>query len=43
MGKQRFKEWLWEQAAVEVKHYHSDNGVFTADMFQEDCEGKGQA
>ena len=33
MGKQRFEEWLWEQAAVEVKHYHSDNGVFTANMF----------
>jgi hypothetical protein len=43
LGKQKFEEWLWEQAVVEVKHYHSDNGVFTADMFLEDCNNKGQS
>ena len=22
-----FEKWLWEQAAVQAKHYHSDNSV----------------
>ena len=38
MSKVRFEEWLWEMAAAEIKHLHSDNGVFTADMFRDDCE-----
>jgi hypothetical protein len=42
LGKIKFEEWLWEQACVEVKHYHSDNGIFTADMFRGDCNKKGQ-
>lgn len=42
LGKQRFEEWLYEQAAAVVKHYHSDNGIFTADMFRTDCDKKGQ-
>jgi hypothetical protein len=43
MSKVRFEEWLWEQAAAEVSHFHSDNGVFTADLFREDCKRKGQS
>jgi len=31
------EEWLWEQACGKVKHYHSDNGVFTAKLFKEAC------
>eukprot|EP01082_Thalassiosira_pseudonana_P009463 g8665.t1 g8665 contig3:647373-650417(+) len=42
MSKVRFEEWLWEQAAAEVSHFHSDNGVF-ADLFREDCKRKGQS
>ena len=42
MSKLRFEEWLWEQAAARVKHYHSDNGVFTAEHFQEACRDGGQ-
>ena len=29
VGKSRFEQWLWEQAASEVPHYHGDNGIFT--------------
>ena len=31
MAKELFEEWLKEKAWVEIKHYHSDNGVFTAE------------
>ena len=27
-AKREFEEWLWEEARVAVKHYHSNNGVF---------------
>ena len=45
MVKVRFEEWLWDAAAVELKHLHihSDNGVFTADMFRDDCKDKKQS
>jgi hypothetical protein len=43
MSKVRFEEWLWEMAAVEITHLHSDNGIFTADMFREDCKSKHQS
>lgn len=42
MAKVRFEEWLWNQAAAEIKHLHSDNGIFTADMFVKDCRDKHQ-
>ena len=29
-------------ALVEIKHIHSDNGVFAADEFRSDCEAKNQ-
>lgn len=37
-----FEDLHWEQAAVKVKHLHSNNDVFTADIFRRDCEEKGQ-
>ena len=43
MSKVRFEEWFWEMAAAEIKHLHSDNGVFTADMFRDDCKMKHQS
>ncbi len=43
MSKVRFEEWLWKMAAAEIKHLHSDNGVFTADMFRDDCKMKHQS
>jgi transposase InsO family protein len=42
MSKIRFEERLWEMAAAEISHLHSDNGVFTANMFHEDCKSKHQ-
>ena len=41
-AKLRFEEWLWKQAAVCVKHYHSNNGVFNAEMFENVCKDDGQ-
>ena len=32
-SKLKFEEWLWEEVIVSVKHYHSNNGVFTAVLF----------
>jgi hypothetical protein len=33
MGKARFKQWLYDQCVCEVKHYHGDNGIFSAEEF----------
>lgn len=38
-----FEEWLWEQARLSVKHYHSDNGVFAAEMFKDACTVERQS
>ena len=41
-AKREFEEWLYEEARVAVKHYHSDNGVFNAETFTASCEEDGQ-
>ena len=41
-AKREFEEWLYEEARVAVKHYHSDNGVFNVETFTESCEEDGQ-
>ena len=41
-SKRKFDEWLYEEARVAVKHYHSDNEVFNAEIFTESCEADGQ-
>ena len=33
MGKSRFEQWLWDQAATKVSHYHGDNGIFNTAEF----------
>jgi transposase InsO family protein len=43
MGKARFEQWLWDQCVSEVKHYHGDNGIFSAEEYRRDCEEKGQS
>jgi hypothetical protein len=40
MGKARFEQWLYDQCVCEVKHYHGDNGIFSAEEFWRDCEEK---
>ena len=43
MGKARFEQWLWDQCVSEVKHYHGDNGIFSAEEYRRDCDEKGQS
>jgi len=43
MGKARFEQWLWDQCVSEVKHYHGDNGIFSAEEYHRDCDEKGQS
>ena len=38
----KFEECLWELCAAEIKHFHSDNEIFTADMFREDQKQNNQ-
>ncbi len=40
MGKVHFKQWFYDQCVCEVKHYHGDNGIFSAEGFRCDCEDK---
>ena len=41
-GKARFEQWLWDQCVSEVKHYHGDNGISSAEEYRRDCDEKGQ-
>eukprot|EP00956_Cyclotella_meneghiniana_P020859 scaffold37342_cov71-Cyclotella_meneghiniana.AAC.1 len=41
-AKVSFESWLWEEARVAIKHYHGDNGIFTAELFRESCTEEGQ-
>ena len=43
LAKELFEQWLRNKACVEVRHLHSDNGVFTAEEFRNDCKEKGQS
>ena len=41
-SKKKFEQWLYDLAIVEVLHYRSDNGVFTAEEFKEACAEEDQ-
>jgi hypothetical protein len=43
MCKACFEQRLWDQCVSEVKHYHGDNGIFSAEEYRPDCEEKGQS
>ncbi len=43
MGKAHFKQWLKDQCVSEVKHYHGDNGIFSAEEYRCNCDKKGQS
>jgi hypothetical protein len=43
MGKARFEQWLWDQCVSKVKHYHGDNGIFSAKEYCHNCDEKGQS
>ena len=38
MSNMEFEEWRWERCAVELKNLHSDNYVFTDEIFREECK-----
>ena len=42
VGKSSFEDWIWNLAGVLATNYHSDNGVFVADLFRSDCQQKKQ-
>ena len=37
MGKARFVQWLWDMAYADVKHYHGNNGIFSAEEYRQEC------
>ena len=43
MAKTCFEEWLWHLACAEIKHIHSDNGVFYTDVFHANYVEKYQS
>ena len=40
-AKKAFEEFT-KAHEIEVKHYHADNGIFTAKIWKEDCIEEGQ-
>ena len=42
MGKARFEQWLWDMAYAEVKHYHGENGFFSAEEYHQSASTKGK-
>jgi hypothetical protein len=43
MGKACFEQWLWDMAYAKVKHYHGNNGIFSAQEYHQECMDKGQS
>ena len=41
-AKMRCENWLWETACACVKHFHSDNGIFAAELFHDSCAEEKQ-
>ena len=42
IGKHKFEQWVYDLAAVCVKRYHSNNGVYDSNAFREDYAGQNQ-
>ncbi len=42
MAKERFEQRLWGLVTSEICQLHSDNGIFNAEIFVEDCKNKFQ-
>ncbi len=43
MGKACFEQWLWNMAYVKIKHYHGNNGIFSAEEYCQECMDKRQS
>jgi hypothetical protein len=42
MGKERFEQWLYNIACIEVKHFHGNNGIFSSEEYRLECSEKKQ-
>jgi hypothetical protein len=42
MGKERFEQWLYNIACIEVKHFHGNNGIFSLKEYHLECSEKKQ-
>ena len=42
ISKGKFEDFLWQEAGIRVKHYHSDQGVFASKLFRDDCSNLNQ-
>ncbi len=42
VSKVSFEEWPWEILAAQVKHYHSNNGIFPSAEFHKQCKEDSQ-
>jgi hypothetical protein len=43
MGKACFEQWLWDMACAKAKHYHGNNGIFSAEKYRQECIDKGES
>jgi hypothetical protein len=43
MGKTKFEQMCWNLAGVAIKNFHSDDGVYDASVFRDDCITKDQS
>ena len=37
LDKERFEQWIWEKACVDISQMYSDNGIFASDQFRLGC------
>jgi transposase InsO family protein len=42
MGKERFEQWLYNIACIEVKHFHGNNGIFSSEEYRLECSERKQ-
>ncbi len=43
MGKERFEQWLYDTACVEVIHFHGNNDIFSSEEYRQECSEKKQS
>jgi hypothetical protein len=43
LGKTKFEQMCWNLVGVTIKNFHSDNGVYDASVFCDDCITKDQS
>jgi hypothetical protein len=43
MGKACFGQWLWDMAYAKVKHYHGNDGIFSAEEYCQEFMDKEQS